>query len=237
MPGARRPSSQAGQEPDRPRPEHDHEVAGHDPGPLVHVVDHVGRRLDHGGRVEIQAVGNAVQQLLRHDAQPGHRAVDSPAGAAFVGADLHVARAAEITLAAVPRVRLAHHALADAEVLAVRPQFDNRARILVPQDHRWPVGKPIVFDVDVGAADAAGVDLDQHLAGSGPRLGHVHQAEIADTFGGLDQGFHGNPSIRTDVGAAVVLPPPVTPNSGMAVQLPPQPQSPFPICTIVRQNR
>ena len=59
--------------------------------------------------------------------------------------------------------------------------LDDRAGELVPERQRWldPVLGPLVPDVDVqvGAADRRGLDLDEHLVAAGDGDGHLLERE------------------------------------------------------------
>jgi len=75
-------------------------------------------------------------------------------------------------------------------VLRQPPDLYDGARALVAQDHGWVVAKPVVEDVEIGAAHAAIGDLDFHLVVAAPRLVHVEDVDISLARGDLHQSLH-----------------------------------------------
>ena len=86
--------------------------------------------------------------------------------------------------------RLSYDTLANLSDAAIRTEFHDRAGKLVAKDDRWPVGKFVMPDVDVRAADAARGDLNLHLASLWFRLRHVAEFEETFPFLRLNECFH-----------------------------------------------
>ncbi len=82
---------------------------------------------------------------------------------------------------AADQVPLAADQVADGDVRDVGSDRGDFADELVAEDERGCDGvlRPavVIADVQVGAADAGAEHLDQHVRGTGLRLGHVHQPE------------------------------------------------------------
>ena len=111
--GTRRPRHHGGEEPDRSRADHHGKIAGPDPRPLDDVGNRVAGRLNERRLVEGHAVRTFVEQTFRVADVFRHCTVNSPAGRAFVRANLDIAGPAKIALAAGLRMRFGHHAIAD----------------------------------------------------------------------------------------------------------------------------
>lgn len=63
------------------------------------------------------------------------------------------------------------HPVADPQVRHARAQLGDLAHRLVPGHQRRPEWEHAVVDVEVGPAQPAGADADEHLAGLGARVG------------------------------------------------------------------
>jgi len=87
-------------------------------------------------------------------------------------------------------------ARADFEAMRVDAVLFHHADHLMARNHRRFEHRQFAFDhVQIGAADAAGVDLDQHFAG--PRLGRGNVG--VDQRIGLNRGTRGqNASFHAD---------------------------------------
>ena len=84
-------------------------------------------------------------------------------------------------------MRFRHDAVADFGRAAVGAEFDDRAGELVAEDDRRPVGELVMFDVNVGAANAAHGDIDQDFAGLRFRDRDVAEFDEAFAFLGLNE--------------------------------------------------
>jgi hypothetical protein len=97
----------------------------------------------------------------------GVTAVDLVAGEAGVRTEVLAARAAVRASAARPAEPRHAHAVARREALDALALADDGADDLVAEDERQPgVGQLAVGHVQIRAADATGVDPDQHLIGA-----------------------------------------------------------------------
>ena len=95
--------------------------------------------------------------------------------------------AAVVALAA-RNVVVRHHAVADCEAADALADPHNRARHLVSEDARRIVRTGVNL-LQVGPADSAGVDLDQHLACAD--LGHRNRLDTNIVHAAIDRGAHG----------------------------------------------
>ena len=72
----------------------------------------------------------------------------------------------------------AWHVVDDLRILTERLEYLNEDQIFA------------VVDVDVGATDPRGLDLDDHLSCVGLGFGHIHTGHVSGLGPGLDDGFH-----------------------------------------------
>ena len=88
--------------------------------------------------------------------------------------------------------RVDRDALADGERRHARAQRMHDARHLMPEHHRLfeadDAETAVIVIMQIGAADAAGADADQHFARLG--YGHWHRVD-AQIFGGVKDGGAG----------------------------------------------
>ncbi len=183
------------EQPEQARAEHDGARTRPEPGPAgrVHgqraLVDQGGGYVTHRGRDLVQRDGGP-DRVLREGAGRGV-AVQLEAGLPDPLAQVVPARPAH-RAAAAAGVVLRHHPVPHGQpaALGARPEFGDLAGPFVPDDERQrrrpgaPVGAR--HDLQVGAADAAGPDPDQHLAraGLGHRdAGHLQAAELPQQRG------------------------------------------------------
>jgi len=107
-----------------------------------------------------------VEVALRHEHVACEAAVDVAADGLARGAQVASAGQAGITAIAGVEVGLGADSPPDP-VFGAGAGLDHAPRDLVAHDHRWGARELIVLDVEVGAADAGGVDLQEHLVRSG----------------------------------------------------------------------
>jgi hypothetical protein len=159
----------------------DTDAAPHRPGTVDEVVlaeparQHVvaahraGERLDQRGVLQPdvvrqpEAVRHRHGDVLRGAAGPGHP--DRGPVVAEVAAPVP----AEVALPAVQR-RVDRHRVTDLQLGDVRSDLGHPAGELVPRDHRQARRELPLQDVQVGAADPAGGDLDHHVAAARARV-------------------------------------------------------------------
>ena len=106
----------------------------------------------------------------------GHRAIHAVAEAFARRAQIVAARAAQHALAAHLRRRLAHHAIAFAEMFHGASRVGDRPTELMAEDHR-NIHRPrmgVVRLVNVRSADRDRPDAQQHVGVAD--LGHRHFA-------------------------------------------------------------
>lgn len=133
-------------------------------------------------------VGNRVEGALRDGDEPLVRAVVVDAGDDRVLADVLLADATLITLAAAAN-RSFDHAVADAELRHAVADFDHAPGVLVADDRRevHPLeGGFELVDSRVAPAEAGVVDLYEHLSGTRFRflsLDELHSAGATLYFG------------------------------------------------------
>ena len=165
--------------PDRPGAGDQHVLADQREGQRG--VHGVAERVEDRGDVEVDRdpvhpdVGGGQRDVL------GERAVAAHAEADGVAAQVPAAGQAVAALAA-DQVALAADQVADRDVRRRRRRLDDLADELVAEDQRGARRACCAQasqepDVQVGAADAGAQHLDQHLAGTGPRLGYVHEPQ------------------------------------------------------------
>src|SRR5262245_12946411 len=82
--------------------------------------------------------------------------------------------------------RLAADGTADQALVDAAADLAHHARVLVAEHHRRLPGKQPLRRVDVRAADAGGVDVDDDLTGPGRGLGRRIDREAAFTLPGGD---------------------------------------------------
>ena len=174
VPRAGVPGDGGGHDPDWPRAGHQHVLAQH--GETQRRVCGIAKRVEDGGDIKVDArlvhphVGLGQGDVLRERAGPR----DADAGG--VVAQMPPAGHA---VAAMPanHVPLAAHQLADAEVTDVFADLNDFADELMPhhERHRHGFAGPVVpfVNVQIGAADAGAVHLDEDVIGRHPGLRHV----------------------------------------------------------------
>jgi hypothetical protein len=95
---------------------------------------------------------------------------------------LDISGSAKIAGSTCLGVRFPDDASAYLEALNVTSYLDNLSRKLVAQNHRWPIRKLIVKDVEISTANSAGFDFDEHLALAGRWYRPVLQLHKSDTL-------------------------------------------------------
>ncbi len=181
------------------RAHHQHRVAGAHRCPLL-AVDAAGEKLRHRGVFERHAVGDPVDEPVRHDVHGRHDVLREAARArvpdARPGIHADVAHAGPAPSADPAPVAGGHgDPVADRETRCPVAERLDDARDLVSDDarQRGP-GIALAEDADVRAADGARLDPDSQAAGNQLRIRHVLHLDDAQ---GFDDGcFHGNPSCR-----------------------------------------
>ena len=124
------------------------------------------------------AVGDREAEALVGDRDLGVAAVDVVAGELRVVAEVLAAAAAVAALAVGPAEPRHPDPLARGELLRPLPRLAHHADDLVAHHQRQlRLGEVAVEDVEVGAADAAGADLELDLAGTGGGVGQLSQPE------------------------------------------------------------
>ena len=119
-------------------------------------------------------------EALVGDGQLGVAAVEVIAGEAGVVAEVLAAGAAVAALAVGPAEPGDADAVAGREALRPLARAGDGADDLVARHQRQRrLAELAVEDVQVGAADAAGADRDQHLAGAGNRVRHPQPVAAA----------------------------------------------------------
>lgn len=184
-----------GENADRPAALHDDKVIEVDLPVFCNIVDRNGKGLAKGDHFKAQALGDAVQKPFGHGDVVRHGTIDAPAEHQLRGAEVHPPGTAKIAHAAGIDARFDHHAVSDFVFFAGAAGFFNDAGQFMPQDDRRPVGKDILPDMDVRAADPAGLDPDHHPVFRRQNgLFRVKNADVSRTCCGLHQCFHMNPS-------------------------------------------
>ena len=163
-------------------------------------------RLDERRVLERQLGRQRVEDVLRHGDELGERAVlaivvAGDAEHAAVGAQIHLAAAAGVALAAGDR-GIERHAVADSRAIDVAADFDDSAGRFVAHDDRRnaPAARAVVA-VDVAAADAAGGDADEHVVRA--ERGPVHRYELELAVFGEQEGLHVDLGPTLSVGSGV----------------------------------
>ena len=167
-------------QPHRTAADHGHAVARRHRGHPARV--HGDRiHLDQRASLEADAVRQPVHHLLRHRQQLGEGAGPMRAADVDQAGRAQVVVSAQALRAAVARDgRLAHDAVSHREAGNIRPHGAHHAGQFVSRDARRPGhGRCAVVAVQIAAADAGGMRRDQHLAGSGNRIGHRLHANVA----------------------------------------------------------
>ena len=173
-----------------PGTDHERRVAGAGHGRVAQALGHAGQGLVERSGVLADRLVDLVQVALGNLHEPGEAAVDVAADGATRGAQ--VAPPSETGLAAIAGVEvgLGTDALPDP-VLGAGAGLDHAPGDLVAHDHRRDARELVVLDVEVGAADAGGVDLDDDLVRSGCGPWHLAQADVLGPSVALDQAGHG----------------------------------------------
>ena len=166
--------------------------------------EHGLQRLNEGSLLEWHAVGNrdhaAVVDDEVHDADVLGKAAAGGLEAGR-GAGLLVERAlrggvfAAVVALAAGNVMEAHDAIADGEFGDACADFGDDAGHLVAEDARRGVRAHVDF-LEIGAADAAGGDLDEQFAGADARNGDGLKAHVVDAA--VDDGAHGGGDLGID---------------------------------------
>ncbi len=152
----------------------------------------VAEGIEDAGHIKVDAravvphVAHGQGEILRE----GAGAVDADAD----GVRAEMAPAGE-AIAAAPTddVAFAAHDFAGEKVVHIFADFDDLADELMADDHRHGDGllRPGVpfVDVQVGAADAGAVHLDEHVVDAAFGIGHILEPEAGFGFR-FDEGFH-----------------------------------------------
>lgn len=176
-----------------PGAEDGYEIAGAD-ARLFHqgVVGHA-EGLGEGRIGQGHARGHVVEDLLADGHIAGESAVLGEAEGAALGADVVLTGAAEAAGAAGVGMGLGGHPVAHGKAAHLGAHLDDHTRELVAQDERRPqlVRYLVVVDVDFAAADAARLDLDEHLVGADGGAGHLADIDAPIFLLVEDDSFHG----------------------------------------------
>ncbi|OPZ91795.1 MAG: hypothetical protein BWY73_01005 [candidate division TA06 bacterium ADurb.Bin417] len=194
-PGGRRGQGERGvHEADRAAAVDEHGVVGPDLQ-VVLAVDGAGEGFDEGAIQQGKVVGKLDERALpdrrrRHRQPLGEAAGEAVADGLRVGAEVVEAAAAHLAFAAADRGDqgdpVAH---GHAGVPDLRPDLEDPAGDLVAGDgRRRDVLVAMQVDADVGAADGAVVDPDQHLGRAAGRRRDLLETHVLDTV--VNGGFH-----------------------------------------------
>ena len=179
---------------DRPRSGNGDHVGRLDRRQLDHRLQCASERLAKGAGFEVQIVGQGEDDFLADAAVFCEAAVHAAAHGRSVDAEK---RCANLTVAAMSaefaRRRVHRHAVAHFEACDAGPHFGDRAAQLVAEDHRRLDDIFALENVDIGSTHARVMDLDDHVARSGLRVGHVDQFHVPRLQSSLDDGFHVSP--------------------------------------------
>jgi hypothetical protein len=177
-------------------------------GNLGHRLHGCGERLAERCLFERKAVGNAIQLIGTGDEVAREGAVNTVTDASPAATEDEVAGSAMFAVSACDGCGAEHgDTFSDPHVPREPPDFHDGARALVAQDHGWVVAKPVVEDVEIGAAHATIGDLDLHLLVAAPRLLHVEDVDIALAGGELHQSLHPSGILCAQVTPSAVRPP------------------------------
>ena len=164
---------QAGQ----PAAQHQHRLARLDVGPALPAVD-AGQRLGHRGRIERHAVRDGERSAVNIDGWEAH--VFAEAAGVVVGGAQGVAdgvATVEAVAAGVAGNMVSdHQSVALPELRHPRSHLRHRSGDLVPQHHRRALDAIPLHNV--AAADAAGLNPEQQLAGANFRYRHFLDANV-----------------------------------------------------------
>ena len=132
-----------------------------------------------------------VDKEFGHGDIARHAAVHAPARGAPVQAQVDLALAADVALAAGLVLRLRDDAVAHCKIGHAAAHLDDLAGELVAQHDGRPVAELVVVDVQVGRAQARRLDLDEDPVVGG-KLGHVDIDHLsqARTLRQLAQALH-----------------------------------------------
>ena len=136
-----------------------------------------------------QGCGGGIERLgqLLHGRARQHHALGKATGTRDARAMTHSPLAALRALAATV-VRLTHHRAPDEAATHAASDLGDHSGVFVAHDERRLPGEQALGGVDVGAADAGGVDGHEHLPRRGRGLGHLVDREAVLTLPGRD--FH-----------------------------------------------
>ena len=162
--------------------------AGH--GRVAQALGHAAQGLVERTGMLADGLVDLVQVALRHQHVAGEATVDVAADGLAGGAQVAPAREAGRAPIAGVEIGLGADALAHPRLRA-RAGLDHAPGDLVAHDHRWGAGELVVLDVEVGAADTGGVDLQQHLIRARHGPGHRSEADVLGPPVALDQAGHG----------------------------------------------
>ena len=176
----------------QPTAQHQHRLAGLDVGPTLPAVD-AGQRLGHRGLVEGNSVGYRNGAAVNVDG--GKADVLAEAAGVVVGGAQGVAYGvapAEAVAAGVAGYVVGHHQpVAFAELGHVPSYLSHCTGHLVAQHHRGALDAIPLHDV--AAADAAGFNLEQQLAGAD--FGHRHLLDANVVVVVIHRYAHGCPPL------------------------------------------
>ena len=141
------------------------------------VADQPGAEKRRGLQIGESVRDREAEAMVGHS-ELGEAAVDVVTREARVVAEVLAAAGAVAALTVRPAQPGNADAVANGEALSAGPEPDHNPGDLVPQNERQlGLGQIAVDDVQVGAADAAGVDLDQDLLRPGNGFGDIDQLE------------------------------------------------------------
>src|SRR5690625_481601 len=179
-----------GQQADGARPGNRDPVSGPDTCDVAHPVNDAGERFGEGRRFERQAVRNAVEVPGGHGQEARECTVFPGAYRTPHGTQVRAAVPAPAAGAAREEVRFRSDAVTGLPAFDAAPDLGDAAGQLMPERHRRLSRKFVMDDVDVGAADARGRNLDDDLARAGHGFGNFLHADVAGTGRGFPDGQH-----------------------------------------------
>ena len=164
------------QQPDRTGPGDEHAIVRADVG-QPHCVQRDGRRLGQRGHPGRQRIGNPDQAVGRHRLV---LAEGTPVPAEVRRGTVQAHRRAAPSAGpahAAPRGRIAHDSVAGRPAGAARRGGHDARPLVAENGTRF--GVPLQDHVQIGSADAALGNLDEHLAGSRLRTGDLLDGDPA----------------------------------------------------------
>jgi hypothetical protein len=156
-----------------------------------------GQRFREGAKLEVDAIREGVESVGGDGDVLGHGAGYERAHEDALRADLVLTGAAVRALPAVPE-RLYGYAGAHFDAADAIAEGRDFAGVLVAGWDAGGCGKGAVVKVEVGAADAAGADAKQDLAGTGLRI--LDLSHLDHFLRRIESCFHVARLLRTDKG-------------------------------------